>query len=109
MVHSRGAGFFPGSPRSLDHLTKGHNPWRDPTRRASNRGPIRFGLGTTELIIILVLVLIIFGAGKLPELGRTLGSGIRNFNKSIRGDGEEETPPAELPPGDPPAGEITDK
>ena len=42
-----------------------------------------FGLGTTELIIILVLVLIIFGAGKLPEIGNALGKGIRNFKKGV--------------------------
>ncbi len=35
------------------------------------------GIGMTELIIILVIVMIIFGAGKLPEVGRSLGSGIR--------------------------------
>ncbi len=42
-----------------------------------------FGLGTTELIIILVLVLVIFGAGKLPEIGGALGKGIRSFKKSV--------------------------
>ena len=42
-----------------------------------------FGLGVSELLIILVLVLIIFGAGKLPELGEGLGRGIRNFRKSV--------------------------
>ncbi len=41
-----------------------------------------FGLGTTELVIILVLVLVIFGAGKLPEIGGALGKGIRNFKKA---------------------------
>ncbi len=41
-----------------------------------------FGLGTTELILILVLVLIIFGAGKLPEIGGALGKGIRSFRKA---------------------------
>jgi sec-independent protein translocase protein TatA len=41
-----------------------------------------FGLGLTELIIILVLVLVIFGAGKLPELGGALGKGIRSFRKA---------------------------
>ena len=56
-----------------------------------------FGLGTTELVIVLVVVLIIFGAGKLPELGRTLGSGIRNFQKSVRGE-DDELPP-QLPDG----------
>ncbi|MCP3176936.1 MAG: twin-arginine translocase TatA/TatE family subunit [Desulfuromonadales bacterium] len=43
-----------------------------------------FGLGTTELVIILVLVLVIFGAGKLPEIGGALGKGIRNFKKATQ-------------------------
>jgi sec-independent protein translocase protein TatA len=38
-----------------------------------------FGLGLPELIIILIIVLIIFGAKKLPEIGGGLGQGIRNF------------------------------
>ncbi len=42
-----------------------------------------FGLGHTELIIILVIALIIFGAGKLPEIGSGLGNAIRNFKKGI--------------------------
>lgn len=42
-----------------------------------------FGLGTTELIIILVVALLIFGAGKLPEVGASLGKGIKNFKKGI--------------------------
>lgn len=57
-----------------------------------------FGLGTTELIIILVVVLILFGAGKLPEVGRMLGSGIRNFQRGVRGDEDDENP--KLPEGD---------
>lgn len=40
------------------------------------------GLGPTELIIILVLVLIIFGAGKLPEVGSALGKGMKEFRKA---------------------------
>ncbi len=48
-----------------------------------------FGLGTTELIIILVLVLIIFGAGKLPQVGGALGKGLRNFKDGVK-DGDEE-------------------
>lgn len=43
-----------------------------------------FGLGSTELIIILVLVLIIFGAGKLPEIGGALGKGMRSFRKAVK-------------------------
>jgi sec-independent protein translocase protein TatA len=41
------------------------------------------GLGMPELIIILVIILIIFGAGKLPEIGAGLGKGIRSFKKSV--------------------------
>jgi len=43
-----------------------------------------FGLGTQELIIILVLVLIVFGAGKLPQVGGALGKGLRNFKQGIK-------------------------
>ena len=47
------------------------------------------GLGMTELIVILVIVLIIFGAGKLPEIGAGLGKGMRNFKKSVSGEADE--------------------
>jgi sec-independent protein translocase protein TatA len=50
-----------------------------------------FGLGTTELIIILVLVLIIFGAGKLPSVGGALGKGLRNFKDGIKEGNEDKT------------------
>jgi sec-independent protein translocase protein TatA len=42
-----------------------------------------FGLGIGELLVILVIVLIIFGAGKLPEIGEGLGRGIRSFRKEM--------------------------
>ncbi len=42
-----------------------------------------FGLGTGELFLILVIVLVIFGAGKLPEIGGALGRGIRSFKKEV--------------------------
>lgn len=42
-----------------------------------------FGLGTTELIIILVLVMIVFGAGKLPQAASSLGKGVRNFKDGL--------------------------
>ncbi|HLA48168.1 MAG: preprotein translocase subunit TatA [Nitrospinae bacterium RIFCSPLOWO2_02_FULL_39_110] len=43
-----------------------------------------FGIGMPELIVILVIVLIIFGAGKLPEIGAGLGRGIKNFKKASK-------------------------
>jgi sec-independent protein translocase protein TatA len=42
------------------------------------------GLGMPELLVILVIVLIIFGAGKLPDIGAGLGKGIRNFKKATQ-------------------------
>jgi sec-independent protein translocase protein TatA len=62
-----------------------------------------FGLGMPELIIIMVIVLLIFGAGKLPEIGGAIGKAIKGFKKSVREPDEiditpkdekkEETPP----------------
>ena len=55
-----------------------------------------FGIGMPELVIILVIILVIFGAGKLPEIGAGLGKGIKGFKKSISGEDEIDiTPPKE--------------
>jgi sec-independent protein translocase protein TatA len=43
-----------------------------------------FGIGMPELIVILVIILIIFGAGKLPEIGGAIGKGIKNFKKASK-------------------------
>ena len=48
-------------------------------------GPV----GLPELLIILAIVFLIFGANKLPQLGAGLGEGIKNFKKSIKGEDEE--------------------
>ncbi len=49
------------------------------------------GLGWQELTIILVIVIIIFGAGKLPEIGGALGKGIKEFKTNSEGEGELDT------------------
>ena len=54
-----------------------------------------FGIGMPELIIILIIILIIFGAGKLPEIGSGIGKGIRNFKKATDEKPEEITPTKE--------------
>ena len=48
------------------------------------------GIGFPELMIILVIIMVIFGAGKLPEIGSAFGNSIRNFKKSMK-EAEEET------------------
>lgn len=55
-----------------------------------------FGLGMPELIIILLIALVVFGAAKLPQIGSSLGGAIREFKKSI------ESPSKEVPPSSPP-------
>ena len=57
-----------------------------------------FGLGVPELLLILLIIVVIFGASKLPQLGRGFGEGIRNFRKGLKGD-DESTSDGE-PPND---------
>jgi sec-independent protein translocase protein TatA len=52
-------------------------------------------LGPTELIIILVIVLLLFGVGRLSRIGGELGRGIREFRTGLKGDEEEAEVPAE--------------
>ncbi|HDQ41953.1 MAG TPA: twin-arginine translocase TatA/TatE family subunit [Desulfonatronum sp.] len=52
-----------------------------------------FGIGMTELIVVLVIVLIIFGANKLPEIGAGMGRAIKNFKKATTEPEEIEVEP----------------
>lgn len=47
------------------------------------------GLGVTELVIILVIVVVIFGASRLPQLGKGLGEGISNFKRALKSEKEK--------------------
>jgi sec-independent protein translocase protein TatA len=53
----------------------------------------------THLVILLLIALLLFGAKRLPEIGRSLGLGMREFKESVTGQGSSDTP--ELPPAQP--------
>ncbi len=53
-----------------------------------------FGIGMTELMIILVIILVVFGARKLPEIGAGLGKGIKSFKSGVSGKDEEQEDPS---------------
>jgi sec-independent protein translocase protein TatA len=53
-------------------------------------------IGPLELVIVLVIVLLIFGATRIPEVGRSLGTGMREFKDGILGRHEQPESPAEL-------------
>ena len=55
------------------------------------------GLRLPELLLILAVVLIVFGANKLPQLGAGLGQGIRSFKKAFQDSTEDEAPPPKDP------------
>lgn len=66
-------------------------------------------IGITEVVIVLVIVLIIFGPKRLPELGRSIGHGIREFRGSISGDSDSDAKPPALEKSDAPAPAPADK
>lgn len=49
------------------------------------------GIGTTEILVILLIVAVLFGARKLPELGKGIGEGIRNFRKSLKDENDSDS------------------
>jgi sec-independent protein translocase protein TatA len=68
-----------------------------------------FGIGPLELVLVLVVILVIFGPKRLPQAGRSLGQGLREFKDSVTGKNKDEEdvtpelPSAETPPPTPPA------
>ena len=80
----------------------------NPRGTERNRYPLRmpFGIGTPELLILLVVLLLVFGAKRLPEMGKSLGKGMREFKDSVSGkydDDDTVDKVAELPPAEPSA------
>ena len=64
-------------------------------------------IGATEILLLLLVALLLFGAKRLPEIGKSLGRGMREFKDSVTGkDRDDDEPAAELPPA-PPTPEIT--
>ncbi len=64
-----------------------------------------FGLGISELVVILIIVLIIFGANRLPEIGTGLGKAIRGFKESVTGKDAIDVTPKKEPGKEKPTGE----
>jgi len=73
-----------------------------------------FGIGVTEMVILLIVLLVFFGPKRLPEMGRSLGKGMREFKDSISGKDDDDDEPihkrysAELPPAETMAPELDD-
>ena len=96
-----------GSTSSLEP-SRDTNPWEK-----ANRYPLRhmpFGIGIWELLILLLVLLLVFGPKRLPEMGRQLGKGMREFKDSVSGKDDVDDPideVAELPPAEPAATTTT--
>lgn len=54
-------------------------------------------IGPLEIVVVLIIALIVFGPKRLPELGRSLGKGIREFRGSLGGDDKDEDEPSPAP------------
>ena len=52
----------------------------------------------THIILLLLIALLLFGAKRLPEIGRSLGTGMREFKDSVTGNNPHESPPAQIAP-----------
>jgi len=60
-----------------------------------------FGIGIWELLILLLVLLLVFGPKRLPEMGKQLGKGMREFKDSVTGDGKDDDEATTLPPAEP--------
>ena len=87
-------------------MVAGPSPSASPgTANAASRYAVRmpFGIGIWELLILLLVLLLVFGPKRLPEMGRQLGKGMREFKESVSGkdDDDRVDEMAELPPAEP--------
>ena len=113
---------FPGMDPYLERRSLwgvAHNVWiHQAADWLRGRAPIPFvamfnQIGLPEVLIVLVIALIVFGPKRLPELGRSLGKGMREFKDSISGKGDDEESSADPPqiedaenPDEPVEGEV---
>jgi sec-independent protein translocase protein TatA len=58
---------------------------------------VPFGVNIWEILILLLVALLLFGPKRLPEMGRSLGKGLREFKDSVTGKDDDDDKPAELP------------
>lgn len=75
-----------------------------------------FGIGIWEMLILLVVLLLVFGPKRLPEMGRQIGKGMREFKDSVTSDSHDDEvaaaialPPAEVVPAAPLASELRER
>jgi len=71
---------------------------------SATKGGLMGRIGATEIILIVVIILLLFGAKRIPQLMRSLGTGVREFKKGVRGEDEESEEPShpeEKPPEKP--------
>ena len=60
-----------------------------------------FGIGIWELLILLLVLLLVFGPKRLPEMGTQLGKGMREFKESVTGEANDDEATTSLPPAEP--------
>jgi sec-independent protein translocase protein TatA len=70
------------------------------TETAANLPFVPFGIGLPEILIFLVVVLLLFGASRVPEIGRSVGRGMREFKDAVTGRDDERAPSLPRAPED---------
>jgi sec-independent protein translocase protein TatA len=96
--------------QSLQNRRFGFPPVRRYSARYTQQRKCPVRVGVTELLVILLIVLVLFGSKKLPELADGMGKAIRNFKRGIASEDEDVTPPAAPDPNKqvPPRAGVSD-